>query len=134
MLFTSRKHYLFFGENALKQALFFAQYGREVDDISRLYDYKPVVKEAMQWSAGNKTALRVRDTNLEGWGVHAKIYMLDGHMVLSSQNNGNSGLFEFAVLYPKKEGALERWFRSAFDAAKLHQRKWRHKGGLKVGF
>lgn len=95
----SEKHYIFTGKNALTQALFYDKYNR-IASANEVYSFRAKLKESCSW--GTPTSSFDSDKVwAEGNGVHAKMYISEkGSVILSSQNNGKSPLFEFAVLYP----------------------------------
>lgn len=90
--FTSTKqHHIFTGKNALKHALFFEKTGRVCNNEQLLYNMDIKFQKGVWWDSS-------------GGGSHAKIYETKDSIIYSSQNNGNSPLFEFAILYPRQSG------------------------------
>lgn len=61
---------------------------------------------------------------IEGEGVHAKMYEYGDYLIFSSQNNGNSPLFETAIVFKKKK-RLEEFFFDSFKRAAAYQKWWR---------
>ncbi len=115
------EHYIFTGRNALRHAIYYAYKGQLCTNDSLLYNLHVtgdgVVVRCMEWNKadGNQTAFPVMRDNLVGNGCHAKVYELaNGVVIFSSQNNGNSPLFEFAILYPKQKHGLRRFIDRTF--------------------
>lgn len=114
---------IFTGRNALRAALFYARFGKESRDpheLFRIDEFLEPLEVAVSWHEG-ATALPSKVTH-EGSGVHAKMYSYEGYLIFSSQNNGNSPLFETALMFKKKKKKLLAFFndstRRALDYAK----------------
>jgi hypothetical protein len=127
---SSRPHVLFSGENALKHALWYDIRGAVCRDERLLFDFKPPIQKAIQYSKANQTAMPVSNLNVEGGGNHAKIYVTKQGLIFSSQNNGNSPLFEFAILYKRRtEGKLETFVEDTLENCVHHLYKRRRLNG-----
>lgn len=124
-----KKHLIFTGKNALRHALFYSKEGRVCDDEQVLYALtnKVRLETAMYWGHGKpETAMVTLDKELVGEGCHAKIYSLPcGDVIYSSQNNGNSPLFEFAILYQnvEKSPRFSKFLKRTFERCEVF-RKW----------
>lgn len=122
---SQRPHKIFVGANALKHAIYFGQYRRNIRNTNDIFDYNPVILRCIQYSINNPTAMNVTGTNIEGRGNHAKLYETKDSIIFSSQNNGNSPLFEFAIQYDKRTtGKLESFFTEAIRECSSHRRKY----------
>lgn len=135
-LTTTKKHTLFTGRNALKQAAFFDKFGR-CGDADEMYRFTPPLKEASYWG-DPASSFPVEGLEVKGnTGVHAKMYILEtGGVVVGSQNNGSSSLFEVCVLYHGKGSKMDevkRFVSRSIKRARLFQ-EWfaKKKGGLYV--
>jgi len=128
-----KKHYIFTGRNALWQALFYDKYGR-VATPDELYRARFRVKNCCSWGIdGAKTRNHVEGTEVLGNGVHAKVYDLGGSVIYSSQNNGSSQLFEFAILYKgvgSKMEAVSNFSKRTIGRAKDFSRWWKSTGKI----
>ena len=105
---------IFAGRNALYHAVYWITFGTLCEDDSKLFSLKDVQRtrltKSVCWGAGPaQTALACSDSVL-GSGVHAKMYEIGDCFILSSQNNGSSPLFEFAVVYKPTSSSKLRTF------------------------
>lgn len=105
---------IFTGRNALYHAVYWITYGSICADDSNLFALKDVrrtrLTKSVCWGTEPAlTALQSSDSVL-GSGVHAKMYELGDCFILSSQNNGSSPLFEFAVVYKPASSSKLRTF------------------------
>lgn len=128
MLVCKKEHRIFFGRNALRHAIYFSVHKRVARDNKMIDDMQLWARfeKSVCWGfEPAQTAMPVAGLNVLGKGVHAKMYSLaNGDLILSSQNNGGSGLFEFAILYQKsKTGALRRFLDDQFIKARTFS-KW----------
>jgi hypothetical protein len=124
-LHCKKPHIIFVGPNALHQAIWYDRTGREAS-VNTLYGFRPRLQTSMCWGEA-KSASEVLGDNVVGPGVHAKIYTLQtGSILFSSQNNGASPLYEFAILYPRKTAGklLPELIEKCFLAAKARCRIW----------
>ena len=125
------KHTIFTGKNALKHAVFYSKTGRMCDNPDILFNLGRLKAiRACSWHRGVKSF--ITDDFIDGEGVHMKCYELGGHIIYSSQNDCDSPLFEFAILYEKKPRLLE-FFIESFERAKEHSAWWKRNNyyGLK---
>lgn len=125
---TTKKHTIFTGKNALRQALWFSKHNR-LAHPDELYGWAPTLQLATSWGKP-KSASPVSGTHVHGSdGVHAKMYITpSGHVVLASQNNGSSPLFEFAVLYHgggSKLRDVREFVKSSIKRARSYAGWWR---------
>lgn len=122
------EHLIFTGKNALMQALFYNQYGR-LATPDQLFGLKFNLQQASSWGVanGNKSQNHVSGVSVIGDGVHAKMYIVEGATILSSQNNCTSPLFEFAILYQhtKKNSKLKDFVMDSIQRAKSYSEWWR---------
>ena len=123
---------IFTGKNALKHALYYCQYGYVANDADYLYKFKPVIDKAISWHHGDN-GFTVNGLEISGDGVHAKCYELPNHLIYSSQNNVDSSLFEFAIVYEKRPKHSE-YFKKILKKAKEYTEWWvnNRRYGLKV--
>lgn len=125
--FASKEpHIIFTGKNALNVALFFSTKKR-MPTPNDLYKFTTPLTSALSW--GNPlSAHHVKNLQVKGNGVHAKIYTLpSGDIILSSQNNGASPLFEFAILYPteqRKKRTFATFIEQTMKAAAKYSDWW----------
>ena len=121
-----REHRIFAGKNALRHAVYFSKTGREVSKECQLYKIEDTTSfdKSMCWGFEEAATAMGSKESILGDGVHAKVYkMKNGDIILSSQNNGSSPLFEFAILYKSdtRLKALDRFVDGLFTMAKKHQ-------------
>lgn len=124
---STKKHWIFTGKNALQQAVFFDTYGR-VATPDQLYGFRGNMKHAVSWS-DCKSKNMVKGTEICGHGVHAKMYITEKNsVIMSSQNNGSSPLFEFAILYAgkgRKMNDLRSFVSNSIERAVAYSGWWR---------
>jgi len=123
----TKKHYIFTGKNALQQALYFDN-NNSIATPNQLYKLKSLLERSTSW--GNcKSKNSVRGTEVNGDGVHAKMYVTANQsVILSSQNNGSSPLFEFAILYKGKGSNMRDIFKfinKSIDRAAAYSDWWK---------
>lgn len=114
---------IFTGKNALQHALFYITYGKICTNADQLYNRTFQLLKACSWREGllyNKAIESIQND-----GIHAKLYETKEHIIYSSQNNTNSALFEFAIIY-KKKPKLFAFFLDTFNKAKKYQNWWKH--------
>jgi hypothetical protein len=91
-------------------AAFFAERGREPVRESELFGYCPRFKTSVCWGINKAATAAPAQVSILGNGVHAKIYELtNGAIIISSQNNGSSGLVETAILYERPKKNLKNY-------------------------
>jgi hypothetical protein len=113
---TKRRSKIYVGRNALFHALYFITYNRDCRDDSELYDLNKKIQldKSVCWGLRKADTAITASSTVLGNGVHAKMYEYRSHIILSSQNNGSSPLFEFAVVYlPEKSSKLETFLGKA---------------------
>lgn len=107
---VSEPHTLFVGVNAMHIAAFVSERGREPVRESELFGYCPRFKTSVCWGIKKAATAAPAQTSILGNGVHAKIYeLMNGSIIISSQNNGSSGLVETAILYNKPKKSLRNF-------------------------
>lgn len=123
---TSKEHIIFSGRNALHHAIFFDENGR-IATADDLYMRRFEIEECCSWGIGKaRTANIVKGTNVIGDGVHAKMYTLkSGSIIYSSQNNGSSALYEFAILYQKPGKELKSFTSVMLERGKEFSSWWK---------
>lgn len=117
---------IFTGKNALIHALYFLDTGRICQNGDDIFGYKSKqLLKICSWHNGVRSIRNVADKdNIEGDGVHMKIYETHNHVIFSSQNNVNSPLFEFAIVFEKRPKLLE-FFNRSFERAKAYSKWWK---------
>lgn len=130
MIRNKGEHFVFTGRNALRHAIYYSYFGSMCTNDSQLYNmhlmYSRIIESSMDWSLNgqNETAMKVSQANLSGQGCHAKIYKLvNGEIILASQNNGNSPLFEFAILYKVPKPEFKEFISKTFERC-AQMRQW----------
>ena len=122
---TRKESHIFVGVNALRQAVYFDEMGTHCTDQDELYNMQKgwALLRGMCWGDVAKTALPVDKEQLLGNGNHAKIYETRrGSLLFSSQNNGNSPLFEFCILYKDcRGGKLSKFTERMFKYCAKYQ-------------
>lgn len=123
---TNNEHIIFSGRNALHHAIFFDEKGR-LATANELYKRRFEIEECCSWGIGEaRTANIVKGANIIGNGVHSKMYTLKtGSIIYSSQNNGSSALYEFAILYQKPGKELKSFTSVMLDRAKEFSEWWK---------
>jgi hypothetical protein len=116
---------IFTGRNALRGALFWCETGRDCGDPHILFELQRGLEPleiACSWHKA-PTSLEA-SSEISGEGVHAKFYKYKNYLIFSSQNNGNSPLFETAIVF-KQKPALLSFFKESFKNARLYQKWWK---------
>lgn len=113
---------IFVGKDALTNALYWIKNERLATDASFLYHLKYKFKSAVSWHKGKSSFDSVKE--IEGNGVHLKMYETEEYLILSSQNNGHSALFESAIVF-KKKPKLWEFFNHCYERANNYTRWWR---------
>lgn len=124
-------HTIFTGKNALGYAIFFHNNGFHARNENDVFDIIRTVtfEECINWGIEPaKTSATFKDGVL-GKGCHAKMYRLENSIILSSQNNGSSPLFEFAILYQNLSltGKLSTYFSKVVAFAKVFSKRYKGK-------
>lgn len=125
-------HKIFTGKNALLHAVFFIHTGRICDDANYLFKLNPKFDMACSWHKSDH--FHKAEDELAGNGVHMKRYEYKNHLILSSQNQVNSSLFEFAIVYEKRNKLSEFFYKSfkrASDFSKWFVRNSQYKLNIK---
>ncbi len=123
-------HKIFTGKDALRHALFYVDRGCVCEDANRLFNYYPKLDLVTSWHSSDK--FRKPKDFIEGNGCHMKMYFYKENLLLSSQNNTGSDLFEFAILYPEKPN-LKSFLIKTFSRAVSYCKWWKENNyyGLK---
>ncbi len=116
---------IFIGRSALWQAVYWCKTGRVCHKVNELYhlQHHTAFEKACSWHSG-ATSIPSQE-ELEGCGVHAKMYQYEDYLIFSSQNNGSSPLFETALVFKKKPRLLQ-FFTDSFDKALRYQMWWKN--------
>ena len=122
-------HKIFTGKDALRHACFYAATGRVCDEADILYKFFPKFDLAISWHKGDQ--FKEAEDQLTGNGVHCKSYFYKNHVILSSQNQVASPLFEFAILY-KNKPKLVSFIESTFKRAKEYASWWVRNSTYKI--
>lgn len=113
---------IFVGKDALSHALFWIRYGCMASDASQLYHFTHPLLSAISWRKGSSSYPAKKE--VEGNGVHLKMYEVDSYLILSSQNNGHSSLFESAMVF-KRKNKLSEFFSRCFVRATNYSTWWK---------
>lgn len=114
---------IFTGKDALKHSLFWIEHGVIARDATQLFRYVYPVKRAVSWHSGVDRNPSRKEFTAEG--VHAKMYETEDYLIYASQNNVSSPLFEFAILYEKRDKHVG-FFNKTIDRIKKYQSWWRN--------
>ena len=114
---------IFVGKDALSHAIYWIKHKKIAKDATDLYQQQFKFLSAVSWRKGLSSYSS--KTELAGNGLHIKMYETDQYLILSSQNNCHSALFESALVFERKKN-LSAFFKLCYSKAFKYTTWWKN--------